>query len=92
MDGLEAKSPSATTLSISGMTCDGCASTVARILTRVPGVESARVDFANGRAVVAGSARPGDLIGAVEAAGYGAQVSDSTNSGERNERGRSGGC
>lgn len=92
MEEMEATSPRGTTLSISGMTCGGCASTVTRVLSRVPGVESANVDLGNGRAVVAGTARPEDLIRAVEAAGYGAQVSDSTNSGERNERGRSGCC
>jgi copper chaperone CopZ len=86
MDGLEAESPGGTTLLVSGMTCGGCANTVTRVLTRVPGVESANVDFGNGRALVTGTARPEDLISAVEAAG--AQVSDSTSSGERNERGR----
>lgn len=92
MDELEAKSPGDTTLSISGMTCGGCANTVTRVLSRVPGVDSANVDFGSGRAAVAGTARPQDLIRAVEAAGYGAQVSGSANSGERNERGRSGCC
>jgi Cu+-exporting ATPase len=92
MNGLEAKSPQGTTLSISGMTCDGSANTVTRVLTRVLGVESSNVDFGSGRALVTGKARTENLIAAVEANGYGAQVSDGANSGEWNERGRSGCC
>jgi copper chaperone len=61
-------------LSISGMTCSGCANTVTRVLSRVPGVASAQVDLASGRAVVVGEARQQDLIAAVEAAGFEAQA------------------
>ncbi len=63
----------ATELSISGMTCDGCAKTVARVLSRVPGVTGADVEFASGHAVVTGQAQADDLIAAVTAAGYGVQ-------------------
>jgi copper chaperone CopZ len=62
------------TLSISGMTCSGCAAAVTRVLARVPGVAKAEVDFATERAVVTGGARQEDLIAAVQAAGYGATV------------------
>ena len=58
MAGLETKSPGDSTLSISGMTCSGCANTLTRVLSRVPGVEHASVDFPGGRAVVRGTARP----------------------------------
>ncbi|MDE2166329.1 MAG: heavy-metal-associated domain-containing protein [Alphaproteobacteria bacterium] len=80
-------------LSISGMTCDGCAKTVTRILSRVPGVSSAKVDFATNRAVVTGSAHLDVLIAAVQAAGYGAQPmgSDTIERGQ-NERSGSGCC
>jgi copper chaperone CopZ len=61
------------TLSITGMTCSGCANTVKRVLSRVPGVTRTEVDHARGRATVSGTARPEDLIAAVQAAGYGAQ-------------------
>lgn len=60
-------------LSITGMTCDGCANAVRRALSRVAGVERAEVDLARGRAVVAGVARPEDLVAAVKAAGFGAE-------------------
>jgi copper chaperone CopZ len=92
VDELKAENSRGSTLSISGMTCSGCAGTVTRILSRVPGVERAKVDFESGCARIAGTARPEDLISAVEAAGYGAQVSDCANSGERDERGRSDCC
>lgn len=81
-----------TTLSISGMTCSGCANTVTRVLSRVPGVDSANVDFENGHALVTGTARPKDLVKAVEAAGYGAQITQEKSTGGRNERSRSGCC
>ena len=61
-------------LSISGMTCTGCAANVTRVLSRVPGVTEAAVDLERGRATVRGTARPADLIAAVQAAGYGAQL------------------
>jgi copper chaperone CopZ len=68
-------SPSPVVLSITGMTCDGCASAVTRILSRLPGVSEARVDLAAGRATVTGSVAPEILIAAVAAAGYGAAAS-----------------
>jgi len=74
MNELEKKGPRGAALSISGMTCVGCANTVTRVLARVPGVASADVDFASGRAVVTGTARQGDLIAAVTAAGFGVQL------------------
>ena len=76
-------------LSILGMTCSGCANTVTRVLSRVPGVSSAKVDLTTGRAVVTGEARSEELVAAVQAAGYGAQLAASdTTDGGRNERGR----
>lgn len=68
------QSHDATILSVSGMTCGGCASTVTRILSRVPGVAEATVDLETGRATVKGKANPVDLIAAVMAAGYGAKA------------------
>jgi copper chaperone CopZ len=62
------------TLAITGMTCSGCANTVKRVLSRVPGVTRAEVDLASGRAAVSGTARPEDLVAVVRAAGFGAQL------------------
>ncbi|MDE2085594.1 MAG: heavy-metal-associated domain-containing protein [Xanthomonadaceae bacterium] len=72
----------ATILTVSGMTCGGCANTVARILSRIPGVAEATVDFKTGRATIKGVAAPADLIAAVEAAGYGAKAEAHADSGD----------
>jgi copper chaperone CopZ len=80
-------------LSISGMTCGGCASTLTRVLSRVPGVTHAEVDLASGRAQVLGTVRPDELLAAVRSAGYGAEVSvDTRISGDANEHARSRCC
>lgn len=39
-------------LAVSGMTCTGCSSSIEQALTALPGVRSASVDHATGRAVV----------------------------------------
>jgi len=62
-------------LTVSGMTCGGCVSAVTRVLSRVPGVTGARVDLTSARATVTGSAPVGELIRAIEAAGYSGQPS-----------------
>lgn len=61
-------------LAVSGMTCEGCARAVTRVLSNVPGVAVAEVDVAAGRASVTGNARSEALIEAVVAAGYGARL------------------
>jgi copper chaperone CopZ len=65
-------------LSISGMTRGGCANTLTRVLSRVPGVTRAEVDLASGRAKVLGPARGDELLDAVRRAGYGAEISTDT--------------
>jgi copper chaperone CopZ len=61
-------------LSISGMTCSGCADTVKRVLSRVPGVTSVAVDLDKGAAVVGGTPGVPALVATVVAAGYEAQL------------------
>jgi copper chaperone CopZ len=61
-------------LTVSGMTCGGCASTVTRVLSRVPGVIEAHVDLASGCATVTGTAPAEELVQAVEAAGFAGQL------------------
>jgi copper chaperone len=78
---VEMRSPGVATLAVSGMTCAGCARTIERVLSRVPGVERATVDFDLGIAIVNGAADPAQLIAAVGAAGYGASPT-----GENNKR------
>jgi 4-hydroxy-tetrahydrodipicolinate synthase len=50
------KDGGAVVLSISGMTCGGCASSVTRVLSKVPSVVSAEVDLGSGRSTVLGTA------------------------------------
>lgn len=61
------------TLSIEGMTCNGCANNVTQALQAVPGVESAQVSLAEKRATIRFDdtrATPAALKEAVEAAGF----------------------
>ncbi|HEX5880982.1 MAG TPA: heavy metal translocating P-type ATPase [Actinomycetota bacterium] len=57
---------------VQGMTCGSCAVRVQRVLGRQPGVASAEVNFATGKARIApaGAVDVGDLQAAVERIGY----------------------
>lgn len=60
---------------IHGMTCTSCAGRVERALSRVPGVARAEVNLATEKATVEGlMLRPATLIGAVQDAGYSAEL------------------
>jgi len=59
-----------TRLSISGMSCAGCVSSVERALQGVAGVTAASVNFAEHTAVAEGAASAQVLIDAVRSAGY----------------------
>ena len=59
-------------LSISGMSCAGCVSTVENALKNVPGVIESTVNFAEHTATVRGNVEAGKLIEAVTASGYAA--------------------
>jgi len=61
-------------LLLSGMSCASCVSRVQKALLTVPGVVQARVNLAERTALVMGSASAGDLVQAVEKAGYGAEA------------------
>ncbi|SPJ34116.1 heavy metal translocating P-type ATPase [Kushneria phyllosphaerae] len=69
-------------LQLSGITCAGCVRTIQNALDHVDGVNEAQVNFATRSARVRGSATSGDLIQAVERAGYGAEVIESIEQGE----------
>ena len=60
-------------LPVSGMSCGGCATSVERALTRVPGVTSVSVDLeaAMARVETDGSVARASLADAVVRAGYG---------------------
>ena len=72
-------------LSVSGMSCAGCVSSVEKALGRVPGVASASVNFAEHTAVVEGAVEADALIEAVSAAGYEAAELQSLDDGAEQE-------
>ncbi len=55
---------------VEGMTCGHCQKAVKDALEGIPGVDSAKVDWQEGIALVHGSADVQVLIGAVEDEGY----------------------
>lgn len=59
-----------TTLTVSGMACDGCEEAVVEALEGVPGVETASADHEAGTATVEGDADEGAMAAAIEDAGY----------------------
>lgn len=63
-------------LKIEGMTCGGCKASVERLLAAQPGVRTAAVDLAAGRATVSADDHVAAqaLADAVEGAGYDARV------------------
>lgn len=60
----------ATTLKVTGMTCNHCVMAVTKALKSVPGVEAADVSLEKAQAVVKGSADTQSLIAAVKEEGY----------------------
>jgi P-type Cu+ transporter len=61
-------------LAVSGMTCAGCVTAVSRLLSCVSGVAGVQVTLETGRADVAGSATPTDLLATLRGAGYGVEL------------------
>src|SRR5258706_5760532 len=77
-DSLAPQAPAVATaqLALEGMTCASCALRIEKGLKKVPGVAGASVNLATERATVCydtAIVSPGDLVTAVERAGYGAE-------------------
>jgi Cu+-exporting ATPase len=68
------KSPDTVVLTVTGMTCAGCAKTLNRVLSGIEGVAQVHVDLAGNCATVTGTAAAEGLIRAVEDAGFGARL------------------
>jgi len=73
------RSPSrgTTTIPVSGMTCAACSARVQRALGRVPGVSAANVNLMTGSATVefdTETVAPEQLVEAIRATGYGAEL------------------
>eukprot|EP00966_Prymnesium_polylepis_P297699 6878317-Prymnesium_polylepis.1 len=76
-DAVDTASASELTLSVRGMMCGHCTSSVDAALRAVEGVESVTVDLEEGgRARIVGSASIEALIAAVEAAGFSASAAE----------------
>ncbi len=60
--------------SVTGMSCAACSAHVEKAVSGVPGVESVSVSLLTNSMVVEGSADSGEIIAAVEKAGYGASL------------------
>ena len=57
---------------VTGMSCAACSARVEKAVSAVPGVESCSVSLLTNSMGVTGTAKPQDIISAVEKAGYGA--------------------
>lgn len=57
-------------LEIQGMTCEHCVKRATKALQAVPGVSAVQVTLEPGSAKVSGTSGSGELIKAVETAGY----------------------
>ena len=65
-----------TLIKIGGMSCQGCVRNITGVLTGLPGVSSAEVSLEKAEAVVAFDAQQvgrGELLGAIEDAGFDAE-------------------
>ena len=73
---------------VTGMSCAACQTRVEKAVSAVDGVDSCAVSLLTNSMGVEGSARPEDIIAAVEAAGYGASIKgDSGAKGSASDKG-----
>ncbi|KAF0962637.1 heavy-metal-associated domain-containing protein [Rhodococcus sp. T7] len=63
---------STSSVTVTGMTCDHCVSSVTEEISELPGVTAVNVDLATGKVVIESTTDldPGAVAGAVEEAGY----------------------
>ena len=59
---------------ITGMSCAACSARVERVVKKLPGITSCSVSLLTNSMIVEGSAKPSEIIAAVEKAGYGASL------------------
>ena len=62
---------------VTGMSCAACQARVEKAVSKVPGVSSCTVSLLTNSMGIEGTAAPGDIISAVENAGYHAMLRDS---------------
>lgn len=66
---------------VTGMSCAACSARVEKAVSKVPGVSGCSVSLLTHSMGVEGTAAPGEIIAAVEAAGYGASLKREAGSG-----------
>ncbi|KAL4133614.1 hypothetical protein PRIC2_003931 [Phytophthora ramorum] len=78
--------PSTVRIQVEGMSCmKNCGTTVESALKNTPGVTDAVVEFDERAAYVSGSAQYSDLVAAIEAVGFTAEVNNNSNASPRAE-------
>ncbi|MGY3944625.1 heavy-metal-associated domain-containing protein [Aeromonas tecta] len=60
-------------LTVSGMSCGGCAASLQKALLAQPSVTQAKVDFDSSKAVIDGELSKAELIALIEAKGFNAE-------------------
>ena len=65
-----------TQYNVTGMSCAACSARVEKAVSALPGVTACAVSLLTNSMGVEGTASPGEIIAAVEAAGYGASAKD----------------
>ena len=68
---------------VTGMSCAACSARVEKAVSKVPGVTACSVSLLTNSMGVEGTAAPGDIIRAVEQAGYGASVKGAAKTAEQ---------
>ena len=59
---------------VTGMSCAACSARVEKAVSGVEGVDSCSVSLLTNSMMISGSAKPEEIISAVEKAGYGASL------------------
>ena len=63
---------------VTGMSCAACSTRVEKAVSKLPGVESCSVSLLTNAMGVEGAVSPAEVVAAVQAAGYGAQLRTSS--------------
>ena len=71
---------------VTGMSCAACSARVEKAVSEVSGVTSCAVSLLTNSMGVEGSAKPEEIISAVEKAGYGASLKTEINSKKQSKR------
>ena len=74
--------------SVTGMSCAACSARVEKAVSKVPGVTACSVSLLTNSMGVEGTAKAAEVIAAVQAAGYGAELKGKATEGKHNGDGK----